>query len=298
MLDLFGNPAEQQATNVSPRRPAMAFDKKDPGRVDVLSLGMGRQSTALLLMSLVGDFPRYDYAVFSDLWSEPTYVYEYLDFLQDYCKREFGFEITVLDNRNIIKDIVDFKAGKLGRFDMIPAFVKLDNKGNYSKLFRICTSEYKIYRIRKWFVPIRAGRDMLMSFGIPLDEKERAAKVNNQKKAGYMHFNFPAIDRKLFTWDLMKIFDRLGIDKPRKSSCVFCPFHADSYWTEMYKNRPDEFEVSVQVDRLVRHWPGLENELYLHRSCKPLEDLPFLASQGTDLFYLPNGDCTSGICGV
>ncbi len=47
----------------------------------VISLGVGVQSSTLLLMSLKGEIlPRPDVAIFSDTQWEPAHVYEYLAF--------------------------------------------------------------------------------------------------------------------------------------------------------------------------------------------------------------------------
>jgi hypothetical protein len=48
----------------------------------VLSLGAGGQSSTLLLMSLAGELPRLDGAVFADTGWEPKAVYQHLDRLQ------------------------------------------------------------------------------------------------------------------------------------------------------------------------------------------------------------------------
>jgi hypothetical protein len=45
----------------------------------VLSLGAGVQSTTLLLMSVYGELPPLDYAIFADTGWEPARVYEHLD---------------------------------------------------------------------------------------------------------------------------------------------------------------------------------------------------------------------------
>src|SRR6266540_5820245 len=48
----------------------------------ILSLGAGIQSSTLLLMSLAGELPRLDAAVFADTGWEPKAVYQHLDRLE------------------------------------------------------------------------------------------------------------------------------------------------------------------------------------------------------------------------
>lgn len=53
--------------------------------MNVLSLGMGVQSTALYLMSALGQLPRIDFAVFSDTGREMTETIRYLEIVTLTC---------------------------------------------------------------------------------------------------------------------------------------------------------------------------------------------------------------------
>ena len=50
-----------------------------PPTLRLLSLGAGVQSTTLLLMSLCGELPKLDAAIFADTGWEPARVYEHLE---------------------------------------------------------------------------------------------------------------------------------------------------------------------------------------------------------------------------
>ena len=50
--------------------------------MEVLNLGAGVQSSTILLMSLRGELPRIDYAVFADTGWEPPAVYRQFERLQ------------------------------------------------------------------------------------------------------------------------------------------------------------------------------------------------------------------------
>ena len=52
----------------------------------ILSLGLGIQSTALYLMSSMGQIERYDYALFVDTGKEKTETYQYHKWLLDWQK--------------------------------------------------------------------------------------------------------------------------------------------------------------------------------------------------------------------
>ncbi len=51
-------------------------------RLRVLALGAGVQSSMLLLMSLAGELPRLDAAIFADTQFEPQAVYQHLERLE------------------------------------------------------------------------------------------------------------------------------------------------------------------------------------------------------------------------
>ena len=53
----------------------------------ILSLGAGVQSTTVLLMSIRGELPRIDHAIFADTGWEPKAVYEHLDRLKEECEK-------------------------------------------------------------------------------------------------------------------------------------------------------------------------------------------------------------------
>lgn len=48
----------------------------------ILNLGAGVQSTTLYLMSMHGQLPRFDIAIFADTGEEPQAVYTHLDWLK------------------------------------------------------------------------------------------------------------------------------------------------------------------------------------------------------------------------
>ena len=52
------------------------------GLLNVLNLGAGVQSSVVLLMSLEGELPPIDHAIFADVGWEPSAVYRQLDWLQ------------------------------------------------------------------------------------------------------------------------------------------------------------------------------------------------------------------------
>jgi len=69
------------------------------------------------------------------------------------------------------------------------------------------------------------------------------------------------------------------------------------YKVDTLANDPQSFAEAVEVDELVRqggHMRKWRNELFVHRSLKPLAEVDFSADDEPDLF---NNEC-EGLCGV
>lgn len=159
----------------------------------VLSLGAGVQSTTLLLMSLRGELPRLDAAVFADTQWEPQKVYVHLQWLKGLCERA-GLPLYTGTAGNLRRDAIDFRRNRRTekgvenptgrtRYASIPLFVKnLD--GSQGRVKRQCTKEYKIEIveriIRRLILGLkprqRAPKVAAVEhwYGITTDESQRA----------------------------------------------------------------------------------------------------------------------------
>jgi hypothetical protein len=73
----------------------------------LLSLGAGRQSSALLKLSADGVLPKLDGAIFADTGWEPDTVYEHLDRLEVEVARPAGIPIYRVSNGNLRNDALD-----------------------------------------------------------------------------------------------------------------------------------------------------------------------------------------------
>lgn len=275
----------------------------------IISLGLGVQSTALYLMSCLGVFPRADYALFADTGKESIGTYQNLDFLSGWQKKNAGIPIVHLKEKNLYQDLLH--ASYIHRPASIPAFTA-NADGSVGMLRRQCTSEYKIgvlddyirdhiYGLPKW------SRRPVTSLwlGITKDEIERmsipqqAWKINTYPMAGYycMHkhtaeqldWATPMTRREVIRWLVLH-----ELPVPPKSACVFCPYQSDSSWAVRKKMQPEDFAAAVAVDKAIRNSTrqGINYPVYLHRSCRPLDEVDFNLSDDKDW-----GEC-SGNCHV
>lgn len=248
-------------------------------RLQVLSLGAGTQSTALLLMSLEGMLPQLDAVYFADTQWEPAAVYAHLDKLEAYSA-ERGVKITRLRSRSI-REVAKFGTGSA--LDM-PFYVR-GKDGRAGMVRHQCSAQLKSKPIRaairglcqEHFDPKarrRAPADHW--FGISYDEVHRM----RDSGVAYITNTYPLVDLKWTRRDCIAYLEERGWDVPR-SACIGCPFRAESYWRELKRERPNEFAQAVELERSVQA-VGLHSGQtpYLHRSCKPLDEVDLDGLEG------------------
>lgn len=280
----------------------MSRDKRITENVDVkethvISLGAGVQSTTMLLMACHGEItPKPDLVVFADTGWEPRPVYDHLEWLKGEVAR-FGIEIKTVSSGNIREDLL--KAAKYGsRVASLPFFIR-NQDGTTGMIMRQCTSEYKIQAVRKAILEHLGvttfrgykGR-VFIWMGISIDEIERVRQTSGTPENRY-----PLIEKMMNRLDCMNWLTRHGYGVPPKSSCIGCPFHDDRMWLEMKRNDPEAWADAVYVDHAIRKLPRINGEVYLHRSCVPLDQVDLNENQ-MDLFDDGFLQECQGYCGV
>ena len=248
-----------------------------------LSLGVGVQSSTLLLMSLHGDLPRLDAVAFADTGDEPSWVYEQLALLRNECARLGGPEIATVSAGHL--GSLMFEYGKARP----PFFV--DRGGQRAgKLWRKCTREMKIRPLERYWkrqLGLRKGARLPQNpicdiwLGISMDEMQRAS-CHPQHWAVNV---FPLLEKRMRREDCLTWLASHGYPALGKSACVYCPYRSNAEWREMYTNHPEDFSRAVAYDNALRERPEHLSSfpVYVHRSLKPLETLPFLRGDTAQL---------------
>jgi len=282
--------------------------------MNILSLGAGVQSTTLLLMSLHGDMPLYEAAIFADTGAEPDAVYKHLDWLE--IQAAGHIKIMRVAKGNIEHDVMrSITHGE--RCSQPPFFVRhsdeeSERKGlppdTGGKLWRQCTHYFKLMplqgALRALRGPMRKGKpthEVFSHIGISLDEIQRSGKASGVPGVTNV---YPLIERRMTRLDCVKWLKEHGYPEPPKSACYFCPFHSAHMWREMKERDPETFARAVKFDHALRAGGKLKNtngEVYLHRSFIPLEEaVKTDADNGQERLFDPFGfqnDCI-GMCGV
>lgn len=264
--------------------------------IEILSLGAGVQSSAVMLMSIHGDLPKLDHVIFADTGWEPAAVYEQLEMLKKEAKKA-GLPFHVVSGGNIREDSIASQNGRK-RFASMPTFMKNpDGSQGISK--RQCTSEYKIAPIetfiRREILGIKprchAPKKPVVRqwIGISLDEMQRGKPSLVKWKTHW----FPLIEKRIRREGCQQWLVSHGYERAPRSACIGCPFHGNAEWLDMKRKRPEEFADACEFDELNRKPFKMKGEVYTHRQLVPLN----VANIGEDQMSLWDDEC-DGMCGI
>lgn len=300
-------------------------------RLHVLSLGAGVQSTTLALMAAHGEVgPMPDCAIFADTGWEPRAVIDHLNWLRS--DNVLPFPVHIVSAGNIREDILASCKPSGKRFASIPFFtcetlaagaeVPVFDEDEAGELVQVgtrvrsrdehrhgigrrqCSKEFKIEPIaRKQRVLLGYGpRQRIPAgsvevwLGITTDEAIRMKPARNAWQIN----RWPLIERRMSRIDCIRWLERNGYPIPPKSSCIGCPFHSEAVWRQMQDEEPEELADAVAVDRALRaNGPrrGMRALQYMHRSCKPLDEVDLSTAEDRGQLNLFLNEC-EGMCGV
>jgi hypothetical protein len=274
------------------------IDKNREKTLVVISLGAGVQSSVMAIMAAKGEFPKPDCAIFADTGYEPKKVYAYLEFL----KKILPYPVYVVSKGNIKKDMLD-SIDNGTRFPTAPFFTQAEITGKKGMLRRQCTADYKIVPIRKKIrelCGVKYGKHFPKDkyveqwIGISTDEIQRMKPARDK----YILNRHPLIEAKMSRQDCINYLKKEKIPLPEKSACIVCPYHNDAYWHFMKTERQEEFADAVEFDKNIRTGSrNVRDKLYLHRSCKPLDEVEFNKKENDKQLDMFNNEC-EGMCGV
>jgi len=282
-------------------------------QIHFLNLGAGVQSTVLYLMA-VKKFARtfrLDVAGFADTQEEPTEVYEHLSRLA--TAGNHHVPILVRSVGKLGDDLIAGRNSLGHRFVPIPAFTAPDERlaaSREGRLRRQCTKEYKTEvmtkLIRRELLDVpkygRVPKDVhvVQYFGISVDEARRSRSIIKRfEKIKWSTPSFPLLEMNMTRADCINWLSLHWPYPVARSACVFCPYKSDSEWLWMKANDSIGWNRAVEIDRGLRAGNvmsrRLDQKMYLHRSCTPLELVELQPTRKSIPSFAT--EC-EGVCGV
>lgn len=282
----------------------------DP-KMQILSLGAGVQSSALLLMSIRGLLPKLDLAVFADTQWEPREVYEHLERLKGIAA-DSGIQVVTVTGGNLREQFVEGFDNPDKHHSSIPLFV-LQPDGSKGMVRRQCTTDYKIKPvegyIRSHVLNLKpkqhAPKAELIDhwFGISYDEMGRAKRSTVKWKRHVFPFLHNIVHEPMLSkpWRRRDCIQWLESEFPKlevpRSACIGCPYHSNHEWRRI-KDDPEAWADAVEFDKTVRTASDMDGQMFLHRDCVPLDqvDLRTDREMGQGVFSFED-EC-DGMCGT
>lgn len=274
-------------------------DKKQK-MLEIGSLGAGRQSSCMQFMSDHGLIqPPLDHNIFANTGGEPDGVIEYFKYIQTVAKQPVH-EVTHRDGlKKGLEDSVNFGT----RVASIPLFTKPKEGKKGGMLWRQCTTEYKVMPVQRKIKEIlglkpraRLPKEPVVSLwlGISIDEAQRM----KPSRVNYIQHRYPLIELGMSAQDCVDWIKEHGYKDPVKSACTFCPYHSDSAWRELKNSDHNSFQEAVKMDELLRNGIAkTKDQLYLHRSLKPLSEVDFRTAEDAGQADMFGNEC-EGHCGL
>lgn len=189
----------------------------------MISFGAGVNSVAMTIML----FKRGEImpVVFVDTGVEHPETYCYMDYFEREFMSQYGQRIIRLDPKKapfLYPERV--KGVFLDEYCLNAGLIPF-------RMNRFCTGDWKEKPLVKW-QQLRHINPDNVNIGFALDESHRA-KGGSQK--------YPLIDAKLNRQGCIELIEAIGLARPRKSGCFFCPFQRLGQWEELYRKYPELF---------------------------------------------------------
>ena len=261
------------------------FEPPPQTKYNVLNLGAGVQSSCLALMAARGEItPMPDFAVFADTQAEPTSVYKWLDWLET----QLPFPVIRVTKGSLTESVLKIRVKEKCKYSdkpmtylrsNIPVFGLTQHGEVKAALGRACTADFKIAPITKEIrsrCKIKHGQKELTVtswIGISYDEMQRMKLMSNP----WQQPRWPLVEKRMTRAHCLEWMKKNGYPEPPRSACYYCPFHDDDEWRRLKEQDPEHFQKAVEFDRTYRRLQnenpgGLRIEVYLHKSCKPLDE--------------------------
>lgn len=286
------------------------FEPPAATKYNVLNLGAGVQSSCLALMAAKGEItPMPNFAIFADTQAEPQSVYDWLTWLE----KQLPFPVIRVTKGSLTDDVLKIRTKNKSIYSdkpitylrsNIPVFGLTKNGEVRAALGRLCTADFKIkpitQEVRKRCKIKRGQKELTVTswIGISYDEMQRMKVMPNP----WQQARWPLIEKRMTRAHCIEWMRKNNFPEPPRSACYYCPFHSDQEWLRLKTDDPVYFQKAVAFDMTYRKLQnenpgGMQMEVYLHRSCKPLGEIDFTDQNKNQLSFDFQSEC-EGMCGL
>jgi len=289
------------------------------------------QSSCMALMAAAGKItPMPKCAIFADTQDEPESVYRWLDWLE----KQLPFPVHRVTKGSLSEQALKMRTTKDGRSFTVTSIpyhtlsdgeetrcvncaththrqfkgMKCDECGgsrfeikSVNRVgmipHRTCTADFKIKPLLKEARKqggIKRGQKtigVVQWIGISLDEITRM----KPSREPWCESRWPLVDARMNRHDCLRWMENNGFPKPPRSACVYCPFHSNAEWSRLKRDEPVAFERAVAKSKGLTS--NFHSKIFLHKSCKPLDEVDFSTEEERGQINMFENDC-SGMCGV
>lgn len=263
--------------------------------IHIISLGAGVQSSTMALMAADGEItPMPVAAVFADTQSEPDAVITWLDWLE----KQLPFPVFRVTAGSLAARVTTpyySRKNKKITASGIPAYVK-NADGTVGIMSRQCTRDFKVSPVDKQITALMRqhhARRAIKWLGISSDEIYR---IKPSRRSTVTH-RWPLIETRVGRNECLNWMKRNGYPTPPRSACTFCPYHSNDEWRALTIK---EFSEAVVFEKLLQKAnanASLNGTPFLHRSCKPLDQVDLSTEEDRGQTNMFNNEC-EGMCGV
>lgn len=237
----------------------------------IWSYGGGTQSAAIAALIYSREIDPPSIAVIADTGREGSETWAYLDEVITPKMAERGVEIHRIPHSYAT---VDLWSGANNDTVLMPMYSSIGGMvGKY------CSTEWKSRPVAR-FLRERGITSGDMWIGFSTDEMQRC----RVPAPPYPH-RYPLIERKMSRGDCIALTNRMDWPTPPRSSCWMCPYKTKQEWAAL---PVEDFRQAVELEK---HVQTVDPDLWLHKSCQPLDTVDFRGEP--DLFA---DECDTGMC--
>lgn len=259
----------------------------------VFAYGGGWQSNAALVLAAQGklDYQTFLFCNVGDDSEDPLTLRYVREHAMPYAAAH-GLELIELHRikRDGSTETLFDRLTKPGSKSM-PIPIRMSNG---APMGRSCTADFKVRVMGKWMKAhgATAADPATVALGISVDEIGRA---NASRHEPYERLTYPLLDLRIRRSDCPDIIRGGGLPLPPKSACWFCPFHSESAWIDMQRDRPALFTAAtwLEQDLNKRQDEMGRDHVYLTRFGKPLREA---IGSGQETLFDNESHCDSGHC--